>query len=76
MFSIIFNKKFIAIGNPERGLSRFISLLSELGLENNLVTDLNHIDIMRTEDKLIDYSQKLSLLRENSISFLNNCLKQ
>lgn len=76
VFSIIFNKKFIAIGNPERGLSRFISLLSELGLENNLVTDLNHIDIMRTEDKLIDYSQKLSLLRENSISFLNNCLKQ
>ena len=76
VFSIIFNKKFIAIGNPERGLSRFISLLSELGMENNLVTDLNHIDIMRTEDKLIDYSQKLSLLRNNSIRFLNNCLKQ
>lgn len=37
LFSIIFNTPFIAIGNPERGLSRFESLLSSFNLEHRLV---------------------------------------
>lgn len=37
VFSIIFKKNFIVIGNTERGMARFISLLQLLGLENRLI---------------------------------------
>lgn len=37
VFSIIFGKPFIAIGNAGRGMSRFTSLLSQLSLENRLL---------------------------------------
>lgn len=37
VFSLIFNKPFIAIGNASRGLSRFHSLLKTFGLEERLV---------------------------------------
>ena len=43
VFSIIFNKPFWVIGNPERGMSRFTSLLKILHLENRLL-DANHLD--------------------------------
>lgn len=39
IFSIIFNKPFLVFGNHERGLSRFTSLLGELGLLNHLVDE-------------------------------------
>lgn len=37
VFSIIFNKPFIAIGNASRGMARFNSLLKMFGLENRLI---------------------------------------
>lgn len=37
IFSIIFEKQFVAIGNAGRGLTRFKSLLDQLGLEDRLV---------------------------------------
>jgi polysaccharide pyruvyl transferase WcaK-like protein len=37
VFSIIFNKPFIALGNKKRGLSRFYSLLSLFELEDRLI---------------------------------------
>ena len=40
VFSIIFNKPFICLGNENRGSSRFNSLLGMFGLENRLVSDL------------------------------------
>ena len=39
VFSIIFNKPFIAIGNKERGLTRFSSLLRLFKLEDRLVSN-------------------------------------
>jgi hypothetical protein len=39
VFSIIFNKPFLAIGNEKRGMSRFLSLLKIFGLEERLVFD-------------------------------------
>lgn len=36
-FSIIFNKPFIAIGNHDRGLARFTSVLKMFGLEHRLI---------------------------------------
>lgn len=40
VFSILFGKPFIAIGNTERGMGRFFSLLEMFGLRNNLLTDV------------------------------------
>ncbi len=37
VFAILFNKPFIAIGNPARGMARFESLLSQFGLESRLI---------------------------------------
>lgn len=71
VFSIIYNKPFWVIGNKVRGMSRFESLLSLLGLEDRL------IDIEKCYDvdlsKKINWqavNSKLSLWRESSISFL------
>ena len=41
VFSIIFGKPFVAIGNVSRGISRFNSLLKQLDLDNHLIKDLN-----------------------------------
>lgn len=71
-FSIIFNKQFIVIGNPERGMARFTSLLNHFGLADRL-TEKNVPNI----DENIDYrkvSDLLSILREQGINFLKNSL--
>lgn len=41
VFSIIFNKSFISIGNPKRGISRFNSLLDKFGLQQCLLLEGN-----------------------------------
>lgn len=66
VFSIIFNKPFLAIGNASRGLSRFTSLLTALGLQNNLIMseeDIRNINLKNMErmspgtfDKIGEYS--------------------
>lgn len=43
VFSILFNKPFIAVGNRTRGLSRFHSLLSRFDLEYRLVESADDI---------------------------------
>lgn len=52
VFSIIFNKPFWVIGNEQRGMSRFTSLLRLFHLEKRLlcVDNLNEIDINQTID--------------------------
>ena len=77
VFSIIFNKKFIAIGNKKRGISRFTSILNLLGLTDRMVNSLEEVRI----DKLttsIDYVKVNELLeneKKNSINFLTKALK-
>ena len=43
VFSILFNKPFWVIGNAQRGMSRFTSLLKVFHLEDRLL-DANHLD--------------------------------
>lgn len=43
VFSIIFNKPFVAVGNAKRGLSRFHSLLKIFGLEDRLISSAEQI---------------------------------
>ena len=67
-FSIIFNKQFYTIGNPERGMARFISLLDMLGLSKRLVTTSNIEGMMN-----IDYTEPNQILqkkRKESLAFL------
>ncbi|KIZ32651.1 hypothetical protein OO18_29565, partial [Raoultella ornithinolytica] len=76
VFSILFNKPFIALCNKERGAARFTSLLQMFNLESRLVTDCNDVD----DDTLfsaIDYehvNEILSQLRVQSFKFIERAL--
>lgn len=75
VFSIIYNKPFWVVANPKRGITRFVSLLSLLGLEDRIVTynsivelDLNRpVDWAKVRSRL--HSEKL-----HSLSYLNKTL--
>lgn len=76
VFSILFHKPFICIGNKNRGMSRFDSLLNMFGLENRLV-DIN--DIANYVEKEIDWEHVDSVLskkRQEAFQFLNQALKE
>lgn len=70
VFSILFKKQFVVVGNKERGLSRIESLLQCFGIENRIVED--SVQVMRLP--LIDYDKvyvKLEKYRKKSLEFLN-----
>lgn len=74
VFSIIFNKPFIVLGNYERGLARLESLLGIFGLQDRLICDYhNEIpDINGINWRNVNV--KLKMLREQSYNFLNENL--
>ncbi len=72
VFSILFNKPFIAIGNVKRGLSRFHSLLSMFGLDDRLVTDLSVYP--EGEIDYIVVNRHLDQLRNKSMKFLRDAM--
>lgn len=75
VFSIIFRKQFLVIGNPKRGMARFETLLKSLGLENHLIIDTKSYDITKYAD--IDYTiidEKLNSLRLKGLNFLKSSL--
>ncbi|MEA1988042.1 MAG: polysaccharide pyruvyl transferase family protein [Pseudomonadota bacterium] len=77
VFSILFEKNFIVIANHDRGLDRFISLLTLLGLEDRLVT--KHTDIEDLSLEAIDYNAVkllLSRYKGESYAFLNTALME
>ena len=79
VFSILYKKPFLAIGNSERGMARFVSLLGILGLEDRLVLDKDDMcTILNKGLKNIDFTKvhgKLEEFRHISIDFLVNSLK-
>ena len=69
VFSILFKKQFVVVGNKERGMSRFESLLKMFGLEDRLVDEAMDIESLKD----IDYDEvyrRYANLREKSMSFL------
>lgn len=80
VFSIIFGKPFIAIANAERGLGRFVSLLSEFGLMSRLVYNFDDFSPKRQHLlEPLDYSpvhQRHDVLRHHSLSWLKNALEK
>lgn len=73
VFSIIFNKPFLAIGNAKRGLARFNSLLFQFNLQDRLIfegdtfAEVGQSTLDRTESLLNN-------LRESSMQFLYKAL--
>lgn len=75
VFSILFKKSFVVIGNMKRGLSRFESLLGELGLKDRLITNADSLDALINKDiDWIEVDEKLNKNRLLSISFLKGKL--
>lgn len=73
VFSILFNKPFIAYGNKLRGIARFTSLLKMLGLENHLIFSSRELTKERLEDTAIVWekvNEKLKKIRTQSEAFL------
>lgn len=76
VFSIIFNKPFLAIGNVKRGVTRFSSLLKILGLEDRLVLKYDE-SILEKIKEPINYKEVNKLLEEkkkDAYNFLENAL--
>lgn len=72
-FSIIFKKQFIVVGNKERGMARFKSLLKMFGLEERLVDE--NVDVNTLQP--IDYNKVYNLygqLKKKSLLFLSENL--
>lgn len=72
VFSILFKKDFIVVGNSDRGLARFNSLLSMFNLSDRMVIDDGKIPDGPINFSLID--QKIETLRINSLLFLQKAL--
>lgn len=74
VFSIIFNKPFIVLGNKKRGMARFNSLLGLFGLNDRLVNidSINNIDINKM---MLAPNADMSELYNFSLDFLKNNLK-
>lgn len=74
VFSIIFKKQFLVIGNKKRGLSRFLSLLKLFSLEERLILSFNKY---KGNLSIIDYDKlydRLQVLQKQSVLFLKTNL--
>ena len=73
VFSIIFKKQFIVIGNKERGMARFESLLKMFGLEERLVDEKVDVNNLHPIDYDIVYNL-YGQLKKKSLLFLSENL--
>lgn len=74
VFSIIFGKPFVAVGNKGRGLSRFQSLLGNFGLMSNLIIETSQYnpDFRYVVDDSVQ--ARLTALRSQSCELLTKAL--
>lgn len=78
VFSILYNKPFIALGNERRGMSRFTSLLKMFGLQDRLVLDLKADGATELLEQSVDWQQVNEILgreREKAMNFLKDNLE-
>ncbi|MBV2132950.1 polysaccharide pyruvyl transferase family protein [Pseudomonas sp. MAP12] len=76
VFSIIFNKPFLAIGNDDRGLARFNSLLKIFNLEDRLIglgSQINR-EILTPDIDWLQVNKVIKERKENSLNFLKRNL--
>lgn len=75
VFSILFHKPFVVIGNKGRGYSRFESLLKRFGLENRLIENVSQFNEDMLEPLPESVYDKLAFFRKNSMDFLSEVLE-
>lgn len=73
VFSIIFNKPFSIVMNPSGGNDRYLSLLSQLGLMERIVSD--ELQPVFSAIDWSDVNHRLPELRKASFEFLKTNLK-
>lgn len=79
VFSIIFNKPFISLINPDRGASRFYSVADALGLAGRLLSDFDERAVTAVLKAPIDYlnvKNKLAGLRSRSQIFIDEQIER
>ena len=76
VFSIIFKKPFVALGNPQRGNTRFDSLLETFGLRGRLILNYSSFvennALLKTSCDLLELDSILQELRQQSLMLLTN----
>ncbi len=78
VFSIIFEKQFMVIGNKRRGLTRFVSLLSLFGLEKRLVMNFKEFTMNLDFLKTIKYEYVRSIKeikQKEALAFIKRSIK-
>lgn len=70
VFSILFKKEFVVLGNSKRGMARFESLLSMFGLDDRLITSVEKLNDLEIID-FVEVDDKLNELRKKAIMFLS-----
>lgn len=63
-FSIIYKKQFLCLGNEKRGIGRFFELFGKLGIQNNLLCDVEEYLSTNPSFKNIDYNIVEYLLKK------------
>lgn len=69
VFSIIFNKPFISVGNSSRGMSRFLSLLEQFGLKDRLSPKIS-AEILLRPILWNEINRRKHLLKKDSRAFI------
>ena len=76
VFSLIFHKTFVVLGNKNRGLSRFESFLKIVGLESRLLYNSLDYNEKLNEISYDDTDIIIEKLRLQSMNFLRNALNE
>ena len=74
VFSILFHKPFVVIGNKNRGYSRFESLLKRFGLENRLIENVSQFNQSMLNSLSDEVYKKLDGYRNISSDFITKAL--
>ena len=75
VFSILFNKPFLSIGNAKRGMARFQSLLGRFGLNDRLILNVESDDYLSVVHNTIDFAMINKTIVEERKKSLNFLLK-
>ena len=75
VFSILFGKPFVVIGNKERGLSRIYSLLEMFGLEKHIINSIEDLNLKQGYGYDVQQvNERLRSVRQQSLLFLQQSL--
>ena len=74
VFSILFHKPFVVLGNKNRGYSRFESLLKRFGLEGRLIENASQLNQSMLNPLSEEVYKKLDDFRSTSTDFIAKAL--